>query len=141
MTNQSEAGMAKVLKPDAFHQKFTIYVNVAGDLVQRTLSEMSADEVMAAVQWQSDESDRLEREAAPFIERTKLVMDGKGLTNDLAQDYLEIAVATMRAAAAAGLKAVHLMEVVRANLPQWKQHPGMTMEIALRRFWPGGRAA
>ena len=51
-----------VLMPEKFNEKFTVYLNAAGTPVQRTLREMTPSEVLAAMQWQSDEGDRLERD-------------------------------------------------------------------------------
>jgi hypothetical protein len=48
-------------------------------------------------------------------------------------------VAMMQQLAAANIKGGRLLELVRANIPQWRQQ-GIGLGDALRRWWPGGRA-
>ena len=55
--------MADVVTPEQFNEQFTLYLNTKGEPVQRTLREMTADEVLAAERWQLAEADRLERDA------------------------------------------------------------------------------
>jgi hypothetical protein len=72
-----------VLMPEKFNEKFTVYLNAAGTPVQRTLREMTPSEVLAAMQWQSDEGDRLERDCAPFAELRRAVEAGEDLPDDV----------------------------------------------------------
>jgi hypothetical protein len=52
-----------VLEPKVFNERFTIYVNCNGKPVERTLREMTAAEVMAAIKWHHQTSQQLEAEA------------------------------------------------------------------------------
>lgn len=54
-----------VIEPKAFNEPFTIYLNSEGKPVERSLREMTASEVLAAMEWQDVEAKRLEREAEP----------------------------------------------------------------------------
>ena len=57
--------MSGIIAPVAFNERFTIYLNAEGKPVQRTLREMTGDEVLLAVEWSHDEADRLDAEAEP----------------------------------------------------------------------------
>ena len=56
--------MADVVMPDQFNEQFTLYLNTEGKPVKRTLREMTAAEVLLAMDWQRDEANRLNAEAA-----------------------------------------------------------------------------
>ena len=53
--------MADVLKPEAFNERFTVYLDAEGKPVERTLREMTAGEVLKALEWLGEEIARLER--------------------------------------------------------------------------------
>ena len=55
-----------VLMPDAFNERFTLYLNTEGNPVERTLREMTGGEVLLAHEWIVDEADRCRREAEAF---------------------------------------------------------------------------
>ena len=50
-----EAYMADVLKPEAFNERFTVYLNAEGKPVERTVREMTAGEVLKALEWLGEE--------------------------------------------------------------------------------------
>jgi hypothetical protein len=128
-----------VVKPPQFNERFTIYLNAAGEPVQRTLSEMTADEVMQAINWHDEEADRLEREAGPLLGLAVAVEAG---TLDPTPNMLRDAAQGLRQASDAQIKSARLLEQVRAILsPQWQRHQNVTLTAALRRWWPGGRNA
>jgi excisionase family DNA binding protein len=132
--------MPDVLKPQAFHERFTLYLNAAGEAVERTFAEMTAPEVLAAIKWHASEGNRLEREAAPFAEIAEIVEAGGNLPVETSRQTIERAIVALRQAGEAQGKAARLMVLVRTNIPQWHRHPGLSLDAALRRFWPGGRA-
>ena len=131
---------ATILTPDQFNERFTIYLNADGKPVQRTLREMTADEVMQAEQWNADESQRLHDE----VEHTRAAISAiraKG-TRLTADDIAAIQAAKQlnERASDAIERVQRLMALIEAQIPQWERHPNMTMRVALRRWWPGGRA-
>ena len=128
-----------VLTPDAFNERFTLYRNVNGEPVQRCLREMTAAEVMQAIAWHSDEADRLTRAAAP-ADALLAGLEAGTINRDDVIDQIGPLVEAKRQAAAAEEACVRLAEQVHVILiPHWRQHPGMRLSQALRRWWPGGR--
>lgn len=130
-----------VLTTARFSEPFTLYVNAAGSPVQRTLREMTAGEVLAAIEWHADEAERLEREAAPFAKLGEIIEAGGELPADMASDDIKAAAAVLRRAGEAQMRCGRLMQLVQINMPQWHRHPGMKLAAAVHQFWPGGRAA
>jgi ribosomal protein S8 len=137
---KNETAIADVLKLQAFHERFTLYLDAAGEPVQRPLTEMRSGEVLAAIKWHVSEGNRLEREAAPFTEMAQIVEAGGNLLVETSERIMDEAVAALRQAGEAQEKAHRLMVLVRANIPQWQRHPGLSLDAALHRFWPGGPA-
>jgi hypothetical protein len=127
--------MADVVVPDQFNEQFTLYLNTDGEPVQRTLREMTADEVLAAERWQLAEADRLDRETEPLSKMAEMIEAGvspPGLTPEGAA----AATAELRKAADAAGKYVRLMTIVKSRIGnQWDRHPTLTMREALRRYW------
>jgi hypothetical protein len=111
-----------VVKPST-PDEFTICLDVAGQRVRRPLREMKAYEVMAALDWHTTENERLERER-PLND----VMEPKERKR-VAHYVVEVSSATCA-----------LIAQVHTILhPCWRYHPGMDLEMAIRRFWPNGR--
>lgn len=135
--------MASILQPDQFNERFTLYLDTDGQPVQRSLREMTADEVLTAIDWQTAEANRLERvtcdaRGESLLESFKAAGQvPDGVTND----ELEQATAAMWAAAEAWEKGARLLELVRANIPNWHQRQKLGMREAIRHWWPGGEAA
>jgi hypothetical protein len=129
-----------IVRPDQFNEKFTLYLNGAGKPVERMLSEMTSGEVMRALEWHGEEDARLEREAAPFIPWAEVVEAGGSLPPDVTRDAIRHAVDALRASGEMKKKHADLLHMVGVMMPQW-QRQKMPLGAALRRFWPGGRAA
>jgi hypothetical protein len=133
--------MTDVIKPEAFNERFTIRLNVDGHPVERTLSEMTADEVLAAMDWHNHEHDRLLEEFSAFSAMGQALGEtGTPPPEMAALPRAELArgLAGLRQSVEAGLKASRLMERVMNMCPP--QHHKLPFG-SLRRWWPGGRAA
>jgi hypothetical protein len=63
------------LKPDKLNERFTLYLNAEGKLVERTLREMKAADALAAIEWHANEVNPLEREAAPFSAMGEILVE------------------------------------------------------------------
>src|ERR1700751_1159081 len=87
--------MTKVIEPIAFNERFTLYLNAEGKPVQRTLREMTAGEVLQAMEWQRAEAGRLKAETAPFGAWANAVEEGRldDIPPDVSTEELEAAVA------------------------------------------------
>ncbi len=134
--------MSDVLMLAEFNERFTIYLNTAGKPVQRTLREMTAGEVLLAMEWAEGEADKLERDVAVMETEAKAIRARAESSGFLPPDEIELlssAVAMRRQLTAALHKSVRLDELVYAALPLSDLDPTMRFHDALRRFWPGGR--
>lgn len=125
-----------ILKPDAFNERFTLYLNAEGKPVQRTLGEMTAAEVALAVEWQEAEAIRLEVEADQAREIAAALEDKRADGITFADIYA--AGAKLQAAAEAENRSVRLLELVQAKLPLWRRRDPFPLAEALKRWWPGG---
>jgi hypothetical protein len=126
-----------VLMPDDFNERFTIYLNAAGKPVQRTLRQMTGGEVIAALEWNQGEIDRLEVDAAPVRWMGEAIEAGRtDRLAEVAKDELLAAVAVLRALATAQMRHARLLSLVAVAIPQWRRHRGMGLSDALKRFWP-----
>ncbi len=130
-----------IVRPDQFNEKFTLYLNGAGKPVERALSEMTSGEVLRALEWHSEEADRLEREAEPFCRIAESVEAGGEWPEDMSQEAARHAAALLGRSCDACEKDARLLHQVSVLIPQWRRHKGMNLSEAVRRFWPGGRAA
>jgi hypothetical protein len=93
--------------------------------VQRTLREMTADEVELALEWAHAEAEPAHRLAVAIME---------GRTDELSHVCEEF---LWRAYEAAD-RNTRLMVLVEASIPQWRGTK-LSLHKALRRWWPGGR--
>lgn len=130
----------EIVAPGAFNERFTLYLNTTGTPVQRSLREMTADEVVAAIKYQVAESNRLEAEAKPW-QPAAGESDEQWKQRIGQQPDLRDIVALLRRAGAAQCRAADLMQLVNAQMPQWSRHPKMGLHQAVRRWWPGGRSS
>jgi hypothetical protein len=130
--------MADLITPDRFNEAFTIYVNTDGKPIQRSLREMTANEVLGAMAWLNAEAGRLERESSPFAEIATIIEAGGDVPPEITKESLIGGIAMLRQAAEANIKGARLMALVRTNLPQWRGKD-IRFDDAVRRFWPGGR--
>lgn len=134
--------MSEVITPGAFNEKFTLYLNTEGKPVQRTLREMTADEVLRALEWQGSEADRLNREAEPARQIASAAAD-KGRHAEIAhlsEAEFDAAALALEKAGEAAERQVRLLGLIEAVMPQWHGSK-LPLGKALRRYWPGGRAA
>ena len=131
--------MSDVLAPPQFNEAFTLYLNTEGQPVERPLRDMTAGEVLVAMDWYQDEVERAERAVQPFVEMTA-AMEAGTVDPNTTGAQIKAAVAGLRQTAELQSKAGRLGSLVQSNMPQWRRHPEVKMREALRRWWPGGRA-
>lgn len=129
--------MADIIKPDPLNERFTLYLNSDGEPVQRTLREMTADEVCRAYQWHHDDCDRLQ----PAGDAAAAIWNDEEQRAALTRDQFKELSAVLDELIEVNAKAMRLARLIQATMPQWEDHPDMTMRDASRRWWPGGRHA
>jgi hypothetical protein len=131
-----------IIVPTEFNEKFVLYLNSDGQPVDRTLREMTAGEVLQAIEWHEDEADTLADElAAMEDERAAARATLQSGKDAAALETLHRGIAAARKSGKAAERSARLMTLVAANIPQWERHPGLKLSEALRRYWPHGRAA
>jgi hypothetical protein len=114
-------------------ERFTLWLNAAGQPVEKTLALMTAGEVKQALQWQEDEDRRLTQIAAPWA---KIAEDlARGIKPDITEAQWREGVDALDASAAATQKRHRLMRLLYAAMPQWHSSE-LTFDAALRRYWP-----
>ena len=110
---------------------FTIGLAADGKPVQRPLGEMTATEVLTALEWQAARVARLETEANPahwLVEPDRI--DGVAL------DAARQAVITLRSLASEQERLIELLQLVGAAMPQWCRDSDLHLSAAVQRFWP-----
>ena len=132
--------MAAIIKPGAFNEQFTIYLNTVGKPVRRTLREMTADEVLLAMNWSLAEADRLSIEAEPARQLAIAIEEGRAEEIGSTHEQIKDSAAILRRAGEAMESDARLLSLVASAMPQWRGS-GLTLVQALRRYWPRGRAA
>src|SRR5262249_45339801 len=58
----------ETIQPEDFNERVTVFLDSEGCSVERTLHEMTAVEVLASIEWHTDEALRLQEESAPYVE-------------------------------------------------------------------------
>jgi hypothetical protein len=111
--------MAEIITSAAFNDKFVVGLDACGNPVQRTLAEMSADQVIAAGQWLLHEIDRLDELSVRY--------GREDLSLELAAEQ-------------AMQQPLRLMDLLYVAMPQGRQHSALSWHEAVRRYWPHGRA-
>jgi hypothetical protein len=134
-----EDKMAEIIQPDAFNERFTIYLNTVGNPVQRSLREMTAGEVGRTMDWHYREAMRLEAETRTFREIAEAAAAGT-LDPATPADVRRCAFDGLGEAQAAAEKAARLWKLVETTL-RAVHGADLPLGEALRRYWPGGRAA
>ena len=132
---QGDDETMSLIRPIAFNEPFTIYLDADGKPVQRTLREMTAGEVMQAMQWHAAEADRLEA-ACDGIPNPDNQADWAAIDTMSAYER-QRAVAKLRTASEAAERAAHLWELVWAQIPE-KARATMKLREAVGRHWPAG---
>jgi len=126
---------AAVLMPEAFNERFTVYLNSAGKPVERTLSQMTSGEVLFAIRWHADETERLERDAEPA--KVIAIAIEEGRTADLAhmtRGELLAGRDALRRSIEASQQLGRLIHLVHTSMPQWRGE--LPLDKAVRKFWP-----
>jgi hypothetical protein len=131
--------MSTVIQPAAFSEKFTVRIDADGKPVQRALREMTAGEVIAAVERSAEEVDRLAREALPAEEIAVALEEGRhealaGMTGE----EVWAAQAALRAAGEAMERHAGLLSLIHGALPEWQEPTRKAFHDALLHHWPGG---
>ena len=121
----------------ALNERFTLY-SADGKPVERMLHEMTADEVMAAVEWSVAETKRLNRAAEPARELVIAVRkEGRGdMLKGEASDELTAAVESIREAMEATNRHVRLLSLIQDAIPQWQERNDSGLRSALGRRFP-----
>jgi hypothetical protein len=126
--------MTNVVTSAAFNEQFTIGTDADGKPVQRTLRDMTADEVGRTMDWHHREAMRLEAETAPYRAMAEAAEAGT-LDRDTPADVRWQAVDALREAARAAEKAARLWTLVQLTL-QAAQVNHLPLGEAVRRAWP-----
>jgi hypothetical protein len=132
--------MAEIITPAELNERFTVYLNSDGNPVQRTLREMTADEVLLALEWSGAEAERLNREAELARSIAEALEDGR--TEKLAhlgKHDIDAAISLLCQAGEAMVSDARLMSLVMSAIPQWRGSK-MSLGQGLLRYWPHGRA-
>lgn len=110
---------------------FTVGLDADGTPVQRPLGEMTASEVLAALEWQAANVARLEAEAEPA---RRLAEPDR--IDSVTLDAARRAVETLRTLATEQETLIALLERIGATMPQWRPDSDLSLSAAVRRFWP-----
>jgi hypothetical protein len=127
--------MATVLKPEPFNELFTLYLNADGRPVQRALRDMTAGEVMTAINWQMDHAEALRSQAEAGNERCAALTASSPesvTADDMA--FMDRQEALCGAASTELEKAKRLLELVGSQVP-----PAMKLGEGIKRVWPATR--
>lgn len=121
----------------ALNERFTLY-NADGKPVERMLHEMTADEVMAAVEWSVAETKRLDRAAEPARELVIAARkEGRGeMSLGKTRADLTATSAPILAAMEATNRHVRLLSLIQAAIPQWQERNDSGLRSALGRRFP-----
>jgi hypothetical protein len=132
----------EIIEPAEFNERFTLYLNAKGEPVQRALRTMTANEVLLAFAWTRDQAARCEREAEPAEALAVAIEENRweALADQTGQSMC-FAGELLRAKAKAFDHHAQLLRLIQAAMPQWQEHNDKGLHEALRRYWPGGRAA
>jgi hypothetical protein len=128
--------MNNVITSAAFNEQFTVGTDSDGKPVQRTLRDMTADEVGRAMDFHHREAMRLEAETAPYRAMAEAAEAGT-LDPDTPADMRWHAVDALREAGRAADKAARLWTLVLLTL-RAAQVNHLPLGEAVRRAWPGG---
>jgi hypothetical protein len=66
---------------------------------------------------------------------------GGRMPADVTRETVRHAAEVTRSSGEAKAKLAQLLHMIGVLMPQWENHPKMPLNVAVRRFWPGGRAA
>ena len=116
-------------------ERFTIRVNSNGERVEKPLAEMTAAEVIEAVEWLDAEARQLDGEAMPFHALAKRTI----IASDENRAEFEVAKVGLGGSVAAAERQMRLMALIEASMPQWKGSR-RSLKGALKKWWPGGVA-
>jgi hypothetical protein len=130
-----------VVTPRAFNERFTIYLNAAGEPVERSLAEMEATEVGLAFRWLDSEVARLRAEFSPINQAARVFHETGTMPPELAaltRDEWDQAQAALKAAGDAIEKERRLFAMIEAMIPErYREQPlGKSLPLWWRK---GGR--
>jgi hypothetical protein len=117
--------------PPAIGERFTVGLDPDGRPVQQRLFEMTAAEVLAAVEWQTAEANWLTREAEPAA---AIIKAAEALRSP-SPDEAALQTAIVQQADEARRRQANLRAMIHATIPQWPG-TGAALGGAVRRFWP-----
>jgi hypothetical protein len=113
----------ETIQPEDFNEKFTVFLDSEGCSVERALHEMTAVQVLASIEWHTDEALRLQEESAPYVEIANVAEAGM-LDPSIRRGARQTANDTIRRTAVALEKAARLLALVTSTLPkQWEHMP------------------
>jgi hypothetical protein len=133
--------MAEIIIPDALNERFTLYLNADGNPVQRTLREMTPDEVLLALEWSGAQAELLNQEAESARLIAEALEDGRiDEIAHLEKHDIDAAISLLRQAGEAMVRDARLMSLIASAIPQWRGAK-MSLRQAVHRYWPHGRAS
>jgi hypothetical protein len=99
-----------------------------------SLAHMTAEQVVLAVQQQTETEERLDAEAEEAHGILARVRSGdtSGITRQQAQE----AAARLRSLAEAVAQTKNLLTLMHVAMPAWKNNPDLSLQEAVQRFWP-----
>jgi hypothetical protein len=119
--------------PEQFNEQ---YLNTKGEPVQRTLREMVAHEVMAAIDWHFRQAPRLKQEMASFADLVGYMNKHDGVPPGTTGETARRAAKALRTCGEAEIKAGRLLAFLSAAMPQWRHEPeDVGPGEAVRRYW------
>jgi len=110
---------------------FTVSLDADGTPVQRTLGEMTASEVLTALEWQAATVARLEAAA----ESARRLAEPDRI-DDATLDAVRQAVETLRTLTTEQKTLIALLQRIGAAMPQWRPDSDLPLSAAVQRFWP-----
>ena len=107
------------MAPERFDERFTVYTNVVGNPVQRSLREMTEGEVVCAVQRSLGAVMRLKVNAEPYRRIVNAIESDTLMT--ASNNDLELAGNLMRDLGEAEQKTGRLLRLVGETMPRWRR--------------------
>ena len=111
--------------------RFTISLDADASPVQRPLGQMTASEVLTALEWHAANVARLEAEAEPA---RRLAEPDR--IDSVTLDAARRAVETLRTLATEQETLIALLQGIGAAMPQWRPDSDLPLSAAVQQFWP-----
>jgi hypothetical protein len=120
-----------------FNERYTLYLDTAGQPVQRTLAEMTCEEVLQAIGWHTEAAAQAEREIKPFEAMVGAFEAGTRDPNYEPPAVLKAAGLAYERAGRARVKLGQLLAQIDIALAPYSNCPPKLNQAELvRRYWP-----